>query len=106
MSSFPSKSELAAQVGSHFKLHGEAGAPLDLQLVELREGGSSAGQEQFSLLFDGPSEPLMPQRIYSLVHPELGTFALFLVPTARNETCARYEAVFTRLIDFDTEGGE
>lgn len=106
VSSFPSKSEFAAHVDSHFQLRDDAGAQLDLQLVEVWEGGSSGGQEQFSLLFNGPSKPLMPQRIYSLIHSELGTIDLFLVPTARSEVSASYEAVVTRLLDCDIEGAK
>jgi hypothetical protein len=40
-------------------------------LIELREGVSNPHQEQFSLLFRGPAEPLLPQHIYPVEHDQL-----------------------------------
>ena len=48
----------------------------------------------FALLFHGPPTPILPQRIYRLEHPALGTFDLFLVPLGPDRAGMRYEAVF------------
>ena len=66
---------------------------LDLELVEVTglAAGGAERRAQFSIVFSGPSEPVLPQRIYRLEHPEIGAFDLFLVPIAAD----RYEAVFT-----------
>jgi hypothetical protein len=51
------------------------------------------GYESFSLLFQGPAEPFLPQAIYPLEHAQLGAFALFLVPVGKNAAGFLYEAV-------------
>jgi hypothetical protein len=40
-------------------------------------------------------QPVLPQRIYHLEHPEVGGFDLFLVPVGPNAQGMQYEAVFT-----------
>ncbi len=37
-------------------------------------------QAPFLLIFRGPPQPLLPQRIYEIEHPRLGTLAIFIVP--------------------------
>ena len=75
-------------------------APLRHQLFELAADHASqlelvevtgAGGRPFSLVFRGPGEPLLPQRIYRVEHPALGALDLFLVPIGPG----RYEAIFT-----------
>jgi Domain of unknown function (DUF6916) len=91
-------SHVRPHVGSRFRLH--ANDVLDLDLVELDESGSGsaappeAARAPFSVVFLGPREPVLPQRIYRLEHDELGTLDLFLVPIARDAAGVRYEAVF------------
>jgi hypothetical protein len=70
---------------------------VDVQLVEVSEGRSASDFEQFSILFHGPAEPVLPQRTYSVQHAELGDFDLFLVPVAASQSRAEYEAVFSRM---------
>lgn len=55
----------------------------------LREGGA------FSLLFTAADRPVLPQAIYSIAHPGLGTLDLFLVPIGSVAGGFGYEAVFT-----------
>ena len=66
---------------------------VDLELVDVTESAAPGANRsaQFSIVFSGPSELILPQAIYELEHPELGAFELFLVPIA----AGRYEAVFT-----------
>ena len=66
---------------------------VDLALVEVTESAAPGANRsaQFSIVFSGPSDPILPQATYELEHPELGAFELFLVPIAAD----RYEAVFT-----------
>lgn len=49
----------------------------------------------FALLFYGPGERLLPQRIYRLEHATLGAFDLFIVPLGPDAQGLRYEAIFT-----------
>ena len=82
-----------------FRLHPDAGDPLELRLVEatpLGEGTSPAsGRAPFSLVFRGPRAPVLPQRIYRLEHGTIGAFEIFLVPIGPDQEGMRYEAVFT-----------
>jgi hypothetical protein len=89
----------APLVGSRFTLRLEAGNDADglpAQLVEARAGRSAGrdGCQPFSLTFEAPPEPALPQRIYRLEHPQLDAMDLFLVPVARTATGLHYEAVF------------
>ena len=82
-----------------FRLHPDAGDPLDLRLVEVTPlGGGTApagGRAPFSLVFRGPRAPVLPQRIYLLEHEAIGTIEIFLVPIGPDQEGMRYEAVFT-----------
>ena len=49
----------------------------------------------FSLLFQGPAEPVLGQRIYPLDNEVLGRIELFLVPLGPVGDGMRYEAVFS-----------
>lgn len=83
-----------------FRLHGDGveGAPLDLELVEARPLTSAPvgdRRKPFAVVFRGPRSPALPQQIYRLEHPEVGTHELFLVPVAESDAGRDYEAVFT-----------
>ena len=83
------------RLGEGFRLDSDDEA-LDLTLVECeRLGGTVLEREPFSLVFLGPREPMLPQRIYRLEHDELGELEIFLVPIAQDADGTRYEAVFT-----------
>ena len=53
-----------------------------------------SGRTTFSLLFYGPTEPLLPQGTYRIEHPDLGNLDLFIVPLGPDNNGVRYEAVF------------
>ncbi len=86
-------------VGSTYALDlGEYGA-LDLTLVAAEGYGVPAAsdgvaREPFSLEFRGPLDPQLGQATYQLVHAELGSLAVFLVPVARDAEGMRYQAIF------------
>jgi hypothetical protein len=77
----------------------ESGLTLQLQLLSAEtasdRGHQGLSRQPFSLIFRGPREPLLPQRIYSLQHPSLGTLEIFLVPIGPDGSGQRYEAVFS-----------
>ncbi|MBB2488239.1 hypothetical protein H5407_23675, partial [Mitsuaria sp. WAJ17] len=52
------------------------------------------GRQPFSLLFEGPPQPVLPQRIYRISHPQLDAMEIFLVPVGRSESATQYEAIF------------
>ena len=92
--------QLTPLVGTRFSLHGaaEAEGALAVTLVEASALPAHPGAVRvpFSLLFEGPAQPLLPQAIYGLAHAALGTVPLdvFLVPVSRSPQGTRYEAVF------------
>ncbi len=92
-------SDFRPHVGSGFRLH--ADDVLEVELVEADDPGGSSGatperpRAPFSVVFLGPRDPVLPQRIYRLEHEELGALDLFLVPIGRDAAGVRYEAVFT-----------
>ena len=88
----------ANELGSPFELDYGAGAPLKLELVEATAAKqSSVGSRRtpFSLLFRGPRQPVLPQKIYPLEHDRLGRLEIFLVPLGPEGAGMCYEAVFT-----------
>ncbi|MFT7775634.1 DUF6916 family protein [Roseateles sp.] len=87
-------------VGSSFSLRLDGAAELPARLIAARAGvrvdlGTGlAGRQPFSLTFQAPAEPALPQRIYRLEHPQLEAMDIFLVPVARSAAGLHYEAVF------------
>ena len=65
-------------------------------LVEAQPLGEAGfnGRQPFSLLFNGPAAPVLPQRTYRLAHARLPELDIFLVPIGADAVCARYQAVF------------
>ena len=86
----------APLVGEAF--HVDAGAAgrlaLTLERAEASATGDGAGREPFTLLFRGPTEPVLPQRTYGLEHPSLGRTEIFIVPIGSDADGVSYEAVF------------
>ena len=93
--------DFAGRVGERFEVYGAEDRVLATELVEATEGSQLGGpgpdgsqRRQFSLVFRGPSTPLLAQGTYRLVHAELGELALFLVPIGPDDAGPRYEAAF------------
>lgn len=72
-----------------------------MTLTELRSRPAPPGFEQFSLLFEGPPEPMLPQGIYQFRHDQLGEMPLFTVPIGKNSHAAQYEVCISRTTDSD-----
>jgi hypothetical protein len=93
----------SGRLGERFRLHLDSGATLDLSLAQFQDLGpknTAARPEKpartpFSVVFLGPPDPLLPQRIYRFEHEQLGFFEIFIVPVGRDQAGARYEAIFT-----------
>jgi hypothetical protein len=88
-------STFAEHLNSTFRLHHQP-ATTELELLEVSDG-SAHGHVNFTLLFRGPLQPLLPQQIYPVEHDRLGRFDLFIVPVKRDTQGLYYEAVFNRL---------
>jgi len=73
-----------------------AGGELALKLAEVRRLGTALREGgAFSLLFVTPPGPFLPQAIYPISHPALGTLELFIVPLGPKDGGNRYEVIFT-----------
>lgn len=81
--------------GKSFQLTTAKGA-LELRLIEVRRLGQALREGgAFALMFLSAPGPFLPQAIYPLVHPALGTIELFVVPLGPKDGGNRYEVVFT-----------
>ena len=82
-----------------FTVHSPVVGNQEVVLAELTEK-NYPGQECFSLIFRGPKEPVMKQMIYTLTHPKMGEFQLFMVPVQYGKSDGiYYQAVFNRLLE-------
>ena len=52
--------------------------------------------ENFSLIFSGPANRPLSQKMYTFEHEQIGVFDLFIVPIGKEPDGFRYEAVFNR----------
>ena len=93
--------DFAGRVGDTFGIPVEGAAAIAIELDEATESTEPGGtgpdgqtRNQFSLVFRGPTSPLLPQGTYLLTHAELGELALFLVPIGSDSDGIRYEAAF------------
>lgn len=96
--------DFSTHLNHTFQVHFEVGEKvadpfsLALALVEVSQLGekqADEGQRQsFSILFEGPSEPALSQKIYHFEHPGLGRLDLFLVPVGPKDGSMLYEVVF------------
>lgn len=53
------------------------------------------GRSAFSLMFEGPAQPRLPQRTYRLDHRQQPQLDIFLVPVAGDGGSVRYQAIYT-----------
>ena len=88
----------AEALGSTFKLSREGEPALGLDLIEatdLKGRSSDPGRnDPFSLVFRGPKEPVLPQKIYQMDHDKIGKMDIFIVPIGPDDKGMLYQAVF------------
>ena len=95
----PARDDFAGCLHSRFRVAAELPGEFDLELVQVSELRTSSHQVNFSIIFQGPQERFLPQRIYRLNHDRLGDLELFLVPVSRQGETILYEAVFNFISD-------
>jgi len=73
------------------------GAQLKVTLADVEAlGPASSGLRQpFSLVFRGPREPLLAQRIYAFEQADLGKLEMFLVPIGPDLHGQCYQVIFS-----------
>jgi hypothetical protein len=73
-----------------------AGGVVPLKLAKVDPvGDSGRAGGAFSLIFVAPKGPWLPQAIYPVQHPTLGTLEIFLVPVGSVFGGNGYQAIFT-----------
>jgi len=91
-----SEATFKSYLNSVFQLHTTRGI-VGVTLQQVDSMSASKGGECFTLLFRGGARA-QQQDTYTLVHPSLGTFELFLVPTGTDQNGAEgYLATINRL---------
>ncbi len=85
-------------VGSAFAVREEGFPEIALTLAEAeklnqRHAGDGP-RTPFALMFLGPENPVLPQRLYHLAHPKAGEVTIFLVPVGRDAKGTHYQAIF------------
>lgn len=90
-------------VGERFEVRGSDGeAVLELVAADEHRGAG----ESFSLRFTVTADVFLPQGIYPLAHPALGSFSLFLVPLGPGSSGAHeLEAVINQLPEAGSTDG-
>jgi hypothetical protein len=76
-------SDFTPYIGTEFRTDDEAGNAIALELVEaspLPHQPGAPRPEPFSLIFRGPADKPLDQRVWPLEHDQLGRIELFLVP--------------------------
>jgi hypothetical protein len=91
------KSSFDPHLNDRFTIHSEEAGAIEVKLVEIEEK-SNEKVECFSLLFRGPLDNILPQKIHRLKHHKLGEMELFVVPiTYPKHDGMYYQVVFNRL---------
>ncbi len=87
----------AERIGETFRIHVDPATSIDAVLSEVTERPRPAGfgRAPFTLLFHGPMDAALPQRIYQVEHREMGVLEIFLVTVGPDARGMRYEAVFS-----------
>ena len=71
---------------------------IEVTLLKVDDMPAAKGGECFSLMFRGGGGPALTQNTYTIDHPSLGTFQLFLVPVGSDDNGAQgYLATINRL---------
>jgi hypothetical protein len=89
----------SGRIRDRFRISVDESNVLETELIDVVAFDSppdaSHGRVPFSIVFRGPREPILPQRIYRFEHETLGAFDLFIVPIGPDDAGMQYEAVFT-----------
>ena len=90
--------EFSQHVNTKFRVNLDAEYGVDLELFDVKgymsKHNEQTGMERFSVYFQGPGEPYIPQKSYTVQHDQMGEFELFIVPIAKTDAGFRYESVF------------
>ncbi len=86
------------RVGSNFTVSEEGLPAAVLKLEEATllpvRNGPKGMRPPFSLIFLGPSEFVLPQKLYRMKHDVMGEVTFFMVPVGKDDRGVSYQALF------------
>jgi len=86
----------APLVNSKFTVNARTANAVALKLVSAQSIDSDPNGRSFSLLFTGPANHVLEQRIHELQHEELGVLNVFMVPHHSDRDVRYYGVLFNR----------
>ena len=89
--------EFNQQANSKFQVEFDENPDVELELIEVSELKLYPQQEEFVVVFRGPSDAFLGQGARYFKHDKMGRFELFIVPVRQDQQGFYYEAVFNRL---------
>ncbi len=94
--------DFARYLNDTFSIQAESVGAIAAELIGVDELGARAVSEEdtgrrrpFAIVFRTAEEVLLPQRIYTIEHSEMGALNIFITPIGPDDKGMRYEAVFT-----------
>ncbi|HKG46063.1 MAG TPA: hypothetical protein VKB02_05020 [Pyrinomonadaceae bacterium] len=82
---------------TNFQVQVDDNTNVPLELTGVSELKLHPQQEEFTLVFRGPSDMFLDQGIRNFTHDQMGQFELFIVPVRQDAQGFYYEAVFNRM---------
>ena len=89
--------EFSQHANTKFRAEVDENTDVELDLIEVSELKVYPQQEEFVVLFRGPSESFLGQGLRNFKHDVMGQFELFIVPIRQDAQGFYYEAVFNRV---------
>ena len=84
-------------LNTNFEIQVSALNAQELELIEVSKKKVHRNTESFDVLFCGNKENQFTQGTYTIHHPRLGSFPLFVVPVGNGKNGVFYQAVFSRM---------
>ncbi|HLF74018.1 MAG TPA: hypothetical protein VI524_06720 [Anaerolineales bacterium] len=98
MENIPTKLEFSQNLNTTFHLDRGGDRAIPLKLIEFRVVPADPGYEQFSLLFHGPQDFVLPREVFQLRHGCIGAFDLSLVALGSDRNGLYYKGFCSRSI--------
>jgi hypothetical protein len=84
------------QLNTTFQVH-HVEHIVPVELTEISELKLYPRQEEFAIVFRGPSNMFLGQGVHLFTHEQMGQFEIFIVPIRQDQQGFYYEAVFNRI---------
>jgi uncharacterized protein DUF6916 len=89
--------EFSEQANRKFEVEVDENTVVELELIEVSDLKLYPQQEEFVLLFRGPSDTFLGQGGRYFRNDKMGRFEIFIVPIRQDAQGYYYEAVFNRI---------